>query len=431
MAKYTPKHLDNSAAPKRGRIVPVLILILVLIIVLVAAGIILKPYIEDALYVELYPELTVEAGSPLPEAQAFLAEEEDVVLSYSSDISTIKTDQPGAYPVSLVCKEEIREAVIHIVDTVPPRGQTQDLTVLQKDMPAAADFVTDIQDVTAVSIQYEAAPDENNADPQQVTILLTDAGGNVTRLSATLTVIIDTQAPAIEGVTDRTVYQGTTIAYRSGVTVTDDQDDAPTLTIDSSAVDLSTPGVYQAVYTAADMSGNSASATATITVMEKKDDYVDLETVHAEVNTLLDQIIEDDMTTMEQIETVFWWIRRNCTYVNTPNDRDWVQSGYQMLKTGKGDCYYYAGLCHLMLEQLGIPVIPVHKVPLYEGGSNHAWNLVSADGGETYYHVDVTPRSGDSTVLLMVTDSFLDDYSARHNHSHNRDKSLYPATPEE
>ncbi len=40
------------------------------------------------------------------------------------------------------------------------------------------------------------------------------------------------------------------------------------------------------------------------------------------------------------------------------------------------------------------------------------------------------PRKGEGDDFCLVTDAFLDAYSASHNNCHNRDKTLYPATPE-
>ena len=52
------------------------------------------------------------------------------------------------------------------------------------------------------------------------------------------------------------------------------------------------------------------------------------------------------------------------------------------------------------------------------------------DGGSTYYHLDTTPRLGEGDDFCLVTDAFLDAYSDTHSGSHNRDKALYPKTPE-
>ena len=43
---------------------------------------------------------------------------------------------------------------------------------------------------------------------------------------------------------------------------------------------------------------------------------------------------------------------------------------------------------------------------------------------------DTTPRVGEGDDFCLVTDAFLDAYSDTHDKCHNRDKSLYPATPE-
>ena len=84
-----------------------------------------------------------------------------------------------------------------------------------------------------------------------------------------------------------------------------------------------------------------------------------------------------------------------------------------------------------MLERLGFVNIDVVKVPNYEGDSRHYWSLVSLDGGKTYYHLDTTPRKGEGDDFCLVTDAFMDNYSAAHGNCFNRDKTLYPATPEE
>ena len=160
-----------------------------------------------------------------------------------------------------------------------------------------------------------------------------------------------------------------------------------------------------------------------------KSDYADMDTINAEVDKLLATIIEDDMTQLEQVRAIYHWIRNNCGYKNTSFKDDWRQAGYKMLKNRIGDCYYYFGLCKLMMERLGIPNLDVKKVPNFVGDSNHFRHLVSVDGGETYYHVDTTPRQV-YTDFCMVTDKVMDDFSAGYRNCFNRDKSLYPATPE-
>lgn len=244
----------------------------------------------------------------------------------------------------------------------------------------------------------------------------------------------DQTAPVISGAKDLEVYAGGTVSYKSGVTVTDDLDPKPTLEIDNSQVDMSTPGVYDVTYTATDAAGNKTSVTVKITVKVKPANFVEPEVIYARVDALLAQFIRDDMTDREKAEAVYVWTRRggfigpgHFTYSgSTSRHDDYLQAAYEFLQLKKGDCFYFYAIQKLMLERLGIPTIDCKKVPNFEGDSNHYWLLVSVDGGETYYHYD-NVWSWD---LCLVTDAELDALSATQDSKpFNRDTSLYPATP--
>jgi predicted transglutaminase-like cysteine proteinase len=232
----------------------------------------------------------------------------------------------------------------------------------------------------------------------------------------------------IQGAQNLEVYVEDAVAYRSGITVTDDQDDAPTLTVDNSAVDLSTPGLYELTYIATDHAGNSSSQTVSVKVYPKKANHVDPEVIYAAADKLLAKFIRDDMTTRQKVEAIYCWVQMHNQYANHSDKDDWLQAAYALLQTRQGDCYSYFALNKLLLHRLGIPTIDVEKVKTHEGDSRHYWLLVSIDGGETYYHIDNVW----SMVLCLVTDQQLHDFSVRNdNNCFNRDESLYPATPEE
>lgn len=238
----------------------------------------------------------------------------------------------------------------------------------------------------------------------------------------------DTKAPKISGVENKMVYLGDAVSYRKGVKVTDNIDPEPKLTIDSSKVDLSEVGTYEVVFTAEDASGNTSSKTMTVTVIKKTKSEVDLDKLNADVDVILKKIIKDDMSTKQQVQAIYKWARSSLGY-SSYDGHDWLKAAQHMLDKRTGDCYNYFAVCKLMFERLGIPNIDVVKVKKTSGASNHYWSLVSVDGGKNYYHFDATPRKGDGDDFCLVTDSFIDSYSKTHNYSHNRDKSLYPATP--
>lgn len=399
---------------------------------LLLAALFLAPRVADALVLQVQPSLTIEAGEHFPWPDDFLTAEEqgEADLYFAADISGISTRVPGTYPVQLCAGDEIYSSEVIVVDTVAPNGTVQDLTVKAPEIPTAEDFFTDIADVTKVTASFKTEPDFTLEGDQQVSLLLTDAGGNETEFTAKLTMIFDLEAPVITGVDDILVYEGDTVAYRSGITVTDNRDSNPQLTIDNSAVDLSAPGEYTVTYTATDYAGNVASVSATVTVRAKQPDYVDIATIYEAADKILAKIIKDDMTVEQQVRAIGLYVRYNFGYSGKSVKDDWLQGAYRMIRDGAGDCFNYFSLTKLLLERLDIPNIDVEKVPNHAKDSHHYWSLVSVDGGENYYHLDTTPRTV-PTLFILVTDKYMDDFSAKHRNCFNRDTSLYPATPEE
>jgi len=249
--------------------------------------------------------------------------------------------------------------------------------------------------------------------------------------SEKINLFFDWEEPRIEGITNLYTYAGDSLSYLDTVTTSDNKDPSPELTVDDSQVNLTYPGIYPIYYIAEDASGNETTTSATVTVMEKQEGYVDTATIYAAIDAQLDKIMLSEMSQYEQIQAIYQWTRGYLMYADSSNHTDWHQIGYEMLTTGTGDCFGYYAVVKLMLERLGIPNIDVRKVKNSENDSDHFWSLVSLDSGETFYHLDTTPRIGEGDHFLLVSDQFLDEYSQAHGRCHNRDVSLYPATPEE
>lgn len=153
--------------------------------------------------------------------------------------------------------------------------------------------------------------------------------------------------------------------------------------------------------------------------------------IDAAMDAVLETLVWDGATDEEIVRTIYAWVRSRISYGGHSDRTDYRQAAYTTLQECRGDCYGYFALTKLLFERLGIPNIDVQKVKNSEDDSEHFWSLVSVDGGETYYHFDATPRIGEGDDFCLVTDTFLDAYSDTHDGSHNRDKTLYPATPEE
>ena len=456
-------------------------------------------------------EVTVEAGSAAVDANDYRIRDWNIPASFVTDLSSVDLNAPGVYPVQISYCGRVFDVAIRVVDTVSPEASVRNLSTLSIRLPEPEEFLTEVRDVTRVTATYETEPDLTLEGDQTVTLLLTDEGGNTSLWQANLTVIHDKQAPVIDGAEDQSIflgqqpdylggvtvsddldeapvltvddsrvdltrggayqviytgrdasgnetvqtvtltiiaddtapsilgvqpislYVGSTVSYRSGILVTDDLDENPTLTIDSTQVDLSQPGTYEVTYTAVDAAGNESSVTTTVTVEEKPASYVEEEAIYAEVDELLAQIITGEMTDREKVEAVFKWVTGHYSYYGDSDKTDWLQAAHTLITKRMGDCFNFYALTKLMLDRLGIPNITVTRSENSYRRSNHYWSLVSVDGGETYYHVDTTPHSsGPNYRFCLVTDEYLDFYSTKVVLGYyTRDTSLYPATPAE
>ena len=299
----------------------------------------------------------------------------------------------------------------------------------EPDYLAGVDAMDDRDMVLDIQVDTSKV-DLNAVGTYDVTYSVTDAAGNTTTAAATVTVTDDNVPPTILGVHDISLYLGSAASYRSGVEVRDDKDSAPKLEVDSSKVDLSNPGTYPLVYTARDMTGNCTRMEVTVTVAEKPATYVEPETIEAKADELLKKIVTESMNDEAKVKAIYAYVRSHYTYSGHSDKTDWMQGAYVMMTDGQGDCFNYYAVTKLLLERCGIPNIDVRKVRNNETDSDHYWSLVSVDGGSTYYHLDTTPRVGEGDDFCLVTDAVLDAYSDTHGKCHNRDKALYPKTPE-
>ena len=416
---------------RRRRRNPANIGCIAVVLILALAIIIGVPVLVDSMEVEYYDVLTVEAGSTVQAKDFFPANEkaEGKKAEFVTDLSTVSMTQLGDHPVQLRVGDKMISSFLRIVDTTPPVAKGKDVTLYNPTNLKAEDLVEDLQDATEVKVTVNPELDVNVSAAQHVTVTLTDAGGNQTQVQCNVTIIADKEAPVIAGAHDQVVYLGDAVSYKSGVSVTDNLDENPTLDIDSSKVDLSQIGTYTVTYTATDHADNKTTLMVKLTVQKKPDNYVEPEVIYARVDKILSQFITDDMTDREKVEAVYVWTHRgdHLMYGSAPDRTDYLQTAYEFLDVKKGDCFWFFAIQKLMLERLNIPTIDVKKVKNHDKDSNHYWLLVSIDGGKSYYHYDNVW----SRYLCLVTDAKLDAFSASCNKCFNRDKSLYPATPTE
>ncbi len=365
----------------------------------------------------VYGTLVVEAGS-LVEADDFSKGRGNDV-TFSEDTSFDLTT-PGEYNVELKSGLYSYDAILQVEDTTSPTLELTSLVRTMSDLPSAEDFVVACNDLTAVTVSFYGSPDFSSLGEKQVDIVARDTSGNETVDSATLYLLdeYDTEAPTIEGELDKTVYTGSSISFKSNITVADNVDESPELSVDSSSVDLNAEGEYTVVYTATDFSGNSTSEEGTITVI--KATYTEDE-VYALCDEVLAEIITDDMSDYDKAHAIYVWVQGNIGYGESDDAGDWLKGAYDALVNRHGDCYNYFAVSKALLTRAGIKNADIEIIPT--ATRHHYWNVI--DCGEGWRHFDTTPRTDKTFKGFYVTDEELMEYSNAHYHSHNYDRTVY------
>ena len=132
----------------------------------------------------VYGECYVEAGVEV-DAQDFLrVVDEQAYFVQGSD--TINSAVPGEYHVIIQTGFFPHNSTLYITDSIAPTGEGKRVIREIGKACEAALFVDEIEDATAVTVSYLKEPDFEKPGIQEVTVVLTDAGGNQTEVASEL-----------------------------------------------------------------------------------------------------------------------------------------------------------------------------------------------------------------------------------------------------
>lgn len=243
----------------------------------------------------------------------------------------------------------------------------------------------------------------------------------------------DKTAPVIEGIHNITSREGDAIAYKAGITVTDDEDENPSLAVDASGVDITKPGKYTVIYTASDASGNTFSKEAEVEIVTR--DAITKEQADAMADEILAAIITEGMSDYEKIRAVYdYVVDIGYINVNYGSIDDYLENAWYYNKNRVGDCRCSFALSKLLLERMGYGVMHIqNRADIH---NVHHWELVSLDG-KNWYHFDSMERDWipKEYAVCMVTDAWLKDFYNKYKDRdfawYDWDETVYPPTPEE
>ncbi len=340
------------------------------------------------------------------------------------EIETTVMPSQTELPTQKPTQEKPTETESIYIDVTPPVGTAKEsVTWWDEEELKPEEFVESMQDDTEITVSFQTMPDMTLfEEEQEVSVCLTDEGGNQTVLTSKLILMHDEEAPKMSGVYNMTVFAGDTILYRKNVKVTDNHDENPKLTIDSSQVNRDKVGTYHVTYRAEDKAGNVTEETIFVKVMEKV--AATQEMVDQLADKVLAEILSDGMSNRDKAYAIYSWTKKNIAYTGHTDPSDIVAGAYQGLRYRAGDCFTFCAVAHMLYNRAGFQAM---KVTRTAGYLHHYWNYVNF--GEGWYHCDSNLYRADGFEAFMKTTEELITYTTN---AMNRpdyyvyDESQYP-----
>ena len=196
----------------------------------------------------------------------YFAHKKDVHIQSDADVEKL-----GDYPVTYTCRGHKYKATVKVEDTTPPQLEVKPYTtdLVEKITPEM--FVKEVSDCTETTVHFKDQKAWDKEGTYDAQIAAVDTSGNETVKTAKLTRKKDVTPPVVQGADNVEVLQGRTVDFSDGITVTDDMDPDPKLSVNSDQVDFATPGTYEVKYTTKDRSGNEETTIRKVTVKKDRD----------------------------------------------------------------------------------------------------------------------------------------------------------------
>ena len=156
--------------------------------------------------------LSIEAGEAVPPLTAFLPTD-TMTGRFVTDVTTVDTAVPGVHIIEVEAQGQVYETALTVTDTVPPVCSFVNTIPYVRTGQALApeSLVGSASDVSALTYGFDPAPDWQKQGYQQLTVTVTDAGGNTTK--GQVTVLISDLQPLVWEASRRSVA-GPTVADR-------------------------------------------------------------------------------------------------------------------------------------------------------------------------------------------------------------------------
>lgn len=186
------------------------------------------------------------------------------------DTSKIDFTKVGKYPLTYNYNNIETIITIELVDTIKPNVKLKEITIDLNMKITAYDTIKNIHESKHTTVKFKKDYKFDKVGSYPVEIIICRNYNCITKKTTVHVLPQDIIPPKIIGIRNLSVLKDSDIDLLSSVTVQDDQDDKPVLTIDSSNLDISKVGDYQINYFASDRSNNQTKETCIVSVVDNK-----------------------------------------------------------------------------------------------------------------------------------------------------------------
>ena len=341
-------------------------------------------------------ELVWEYGKKITKGDILYNAEHNAALLDQAELDRINQSGVGTYTLTSSTGAQCK---VTVQDTKGPELKVLQAHTWPSEKVTVEDFVASAEDpsgVASVELLTQINIREKGVHPVQIRAV--DKLGNETLAETTIKINLDHYDPVFEGLTDMDVEKNGTPDYETGITVTDNIDGEIGFTYDSSAVDVSKPGVYFVNYTAADEAGNETTARRRITVRPDE----------ADIQALVEQIAADIPNDPKEIRNFAW---KKIRYSASWGEPDAIWHGFTKWS---GNCYVHALCLKALFDAKGYET---HLI--WTKDKTHYWVMVKLEEG--WRHMDATPSEQHVRILYMT------DYDRKATlDGRNWDRTLWP-----
>ncbi len=316
-------------------------------------------------------------------------------------------------------------------------GAPLSLTVAtQGQKPTASDFLSpdarDFCERQGIAVDFSSPPNFDALGTHIATLRLTQEGATQ-ELAVRYTVIADETPPTFYGVKEQSILIGEGLTLYAGVSVQDDCFGNVDWRVDASMIDTSRAGLYSAIYTACDASGNERAVTVYVHVHETA---VTEGMLAAVVDPLLLTLITPDDGIEARCRAIHAYVQSSIDYFPISDKTDPTRAAYDALAgSRRGDCFTYYATARALLQAAGVETLTLERTHDI-GEETHIWlmvNLAPAGEAPRWYHFDPTPvQEGGVEGGCLFTDAQLNEYNQNIRPGfYDHDATMRPATPTE